>query len=233
MAPPMQDEEMPPAGMVNGAAGAPPEPEDMAEPDEPPEDTPADMAEDSAESEGGGDVARQAQDNLEKHVPPQFRSAVERLVLAGKKVMFGEQTHDMAMKEVQNAEDPATGAAMGVAALMSQLTGRAKGPVPQPAIVAAAMILLMEALQFLGEAGQVEVTPDLVSEATQELTGVLMQKLQMTPEKIAQAQEVMRRGGGQDPGMPPEEGAPPGAPPGPPEPAGAPPRGLIASTMGA
>ncbi len=215
---PQDDEKLP--GLVTGAAEA-------EEPGEPPEDTPADATEDRAEGEepprgaatedGGAQVAREAQQQIEAHIPPQFRAATERLVLAGMKVMFSPQTHELAMRQVQDAEDPAAGAAVGVAALMSQLTARVKGELPQPAIVPAALILLMEALAFLAEAGQVELTDQVVADATQDLAGYLMQKLGLTPDKVAAAQDVMRQGGGAQPA--PEPGLPTG--------------GLIGSQMGA
>ena len=176
------------------------------------------------EQEGGGSVAAQARAQLEQHVPPELRAPVERLVLAGKKVMFGPETNEMAMAEVDRHEDgPGAGAAVGVAALMSQLLTRVKGAMPVPAIVPAALILLMEALEFLGEAGRLEVTPEVVAEATQDLTGYLMQKLGLDEEKVAQAQAQFRAG---PPGGPPPAGVPPvggGAP--------APSRGLVAGMM--
>jgi hypothetical protein len=182
-----------------------PEAEDMGEAGEPPEDTPADATEDRAEgedpneemqgdAEGGAALAKQSRQALEARIPPQLQSAVERLVLAGTKVMFSPQTHELALSQIQDAKDPARGAATGVAALMSQLVSRTKGALPQPAIPPAANILLMEALAFMDESGQVDLTADMIASATEDLTAYLMQKLGLTPEAVDQAHQVMRAG---------------------------------------
>jgi hypothetical protein len=181
----IENEEMAPdAGLIAEAQ----QPAPPAEPEEEPGAEP--------EMEEGGDaggVLTQAKQQVEAHVPPQYKSAVERLVLAGMKVMFDENSHEIAMQSLQDIEGDAPEAkiAVGIAALMSQLTSRVKGQLPQPAIVPAAFILLIEALEFFEESGQIEATPDLLSSATQDLSGYLMQKFGMTPDKVAEAQQVM------------------------------------------
>jgi len=213
---PMQDEEQKPAGLVGGARAPEPEmpeAEDAEEPGEPPEDTPADVVEDKAEGEdegAEGSAPDAAKAQIEAHIPPQFQSAVERLVLAGMKAMFDPRTHQLMLDELRSqGDDLGKGAAVGIAALISQLLARVKGEMPQPAIVPAALILLMEALSFLDEAGQIEATPDVVAEATQDLAGYLMQKLGLTPDKVKEAQAVFAQQGGMGGPMPDEGGAPP------------------------
>lgn len=134
---PMQDEEQKPAGLVGGARA--PETEDMTELNEPPEDTPADTVEDKAEGEGSAPEAAKAK--IEAHIPPEYQSAVERLVLAGMKAMFDPRTHQLMLDELRSqGDDLGKGAAVGIAALISQLLARVKGAMPQPAIVPAALI---------------------------------------------------------------------------------------------
>lgn len=199
------DEEQKPGGLIGGARA--PEAEDMAEPGEPPEDM--------AEDEGSENAAEASKAQIEAHIPPQFQAPVERLVLAGMKAMFHPESHQLMLDELRaQGDDLGKGAAVGIAALMSQLLARVKGQLPQPAIVPAALILLMEALSFLDEAGQLEATPDVVAEATQDLAGYLMQKLGLTPDKVKEAQAVFAQQGGMGGPMPDEGGAPPAeAPP--------------------
>jgi hypothetical protein len=225
---PTQDmQDMPPAGPAP-APGMPPE-GPMPRGATPEGDPPA---------EGGAAVTAQAREQLEAHIPPELQSAVERLVLAGRKAMFSQQTNELAMAEVEkHPEGPGAGAAVGVAALMSQLLGRVKGSMPAPAIVPAALILLMDALEFLDEGGVLQATPEVVSDATEDLAAYLMQKFGLTPDKVQEAQQLMQEGvaareGG---GAPAAAGPGPAAPPGPPMPgSGAPPagqRGLIGQAM--
>jgi len=219
MTPQMQEEQQgaEESGMIGEAAGKSPQHE-MAE-DGPPKGAITDDEDDEREG-GGAELARQTREQLEAHIPPEYRAPVERLVLAGMKAMFSPQMQEIAMRQVREAENPAAGAAVGVAALMSQLTSRVKGHLPPPAIVPAALILLTEALAFLDEGGQIELTPEMLAEATQDLSGYLMQKMGLTPDKVAEAQEVIRRSGGNPPGAARPGGAP------------APSGGLVGSQMG-
>lgn len=217
---PMNDE-MPPAGMIEEAM--PPEGAPPGEPP-PPDEPPRGAVEDE---EGGSDglaLADQVIEQLEAHIPPELQSAVERLVLAGKRAMFSPEMNELALKQVESdPKGPVSGAATGVAALMSQLTMRSKGQMPAPAIVPAALILLMESLKFLAEAGRIELNAQTIEQATTDLSAYLMQKLGLSPEKVAEAQEALRSGGAAPQGgpMPPGEadpGMPPAAAPGPQEP---------------
>jgi hypothetical protein len=122
--------------------------------------------------------------------PPKLRSSIDRIVTAGKRLMYDPQTHELMVKQLQTlqAGNEADRIAQGIAALISMIAEKSKGPMPQEAIPPAAQILMCDAIDFLAESGKIEVTEDLVAEATQELMGYVMQKLGIGPEQIAQAQ---------------------------------------------
>ena len=111
--------------------------------------------------------------------PPQLRTSIDRIVTAGKRLMYDPQTHELMIKQLQNlqAGNVADRLAQGIGALLSMIADKSKGPMPQEAIPPAAQILLCEVFDFLEESGKLEVTEDLVAEATQELTGYVLKKL--------------------------------------------------------
>ena len=59
----------------------------------------------------------------------------------------------------------------------------------------AAVILLMEAIDFLAESGRLQPSDELIAESTKELVGYLMKKLKIGPEQIAQAKQAAQQGG--------------------------------------
>jgi len=167
-------------------------------------------------AEGGdpGQAGERLADQIMAKVPPEFQSATDRIVTAGKKIMFSKNTHEKIMAKFDKLDlkqQPGTSIATGVAALMSLIEGAAKGPLQPPAIIAASAVLLSEAINFLAEAGDIQETPELVSEAHTELLGLMAQKLGLNPDSMPGVPEPTMQGGvspmqGADPGMPPQRG---------------------------
>lgn len=152
-----------------------------------------------------------------------LQPVILKLVEAGKKVMYSERTRDLALEQLQGGADPeAIGS--GIAQLAGILFTESQRTAPMEALMPAAVLLLVEALAFLEEAGAVEVTPDLVAESTSALGSSFLQLIGVTPEKLQQ----MMAGG-----MPAEGGSPEGMAPEvmPAEQAPMPPGGIVEGAM--
>lgn len=134
---------------------------------------------------------QEIRDQIMQGAPPEMKSDIDRIVTAGRRLMFDPKTHQMMLQQLQSMKggNEADSLAQGIAALMTLIKNEAKGPFPMPAVMPAAVILLMEAIDFLAEAGRIQASDDLIAEATQELTGYLMKKMGIGPEQIRQAQE--------------------------------------------
>lgn len=175
-------------------------------PAEPPADTPVDaeqmgesveQAAQEAEDAGatGQDLIAQVKSNIEQHTPPELKEIVDRLVLAGMKMMFDEKTNQFVMAEFKKLGGDAQAVPVAISALITQLLARTKGRMPPPAIVPATLILLMEALAFLDEGGVIKVDADVISDCTEDTAAYLMQKLGLdSPEQIARARQEIRTG---------------------------------------
>lgn len=74
---------------------------------------------------------------------------------------------------------------------------QSKHTIPMPALIPAATILMCEALQFMEDAGAVEVDNEFMSECTKALGSNILQLLKITPERL---QSMIDKSGGQ--GMP-------------------------------
>ena len=145
----------------------------------------------------------QIQDAVRNSIPPQFRVATQKIVIAGMKVMFSNQTHPLMLAALKSDSDPAHAVAMGVTQLITILFKQSQGQMPIPAVIPAAILLVCEGLDFIEKAGMAQVTPDVVSSAVQIVTAYLLQKVGLTPEKISQL--AQKNGQGQ-PGVAPIQG---------------------------
>lgn len=156
-------------------------------------------------------------------VPPKYRPAFERIVTAGLKVMYSQQSHSLMADQINKPGDPIANVGDGVGKLMGLLWTEGKGTLPMQAMMPAAVILVCEALDFAEKAGKLQASGDAIAMATKECMSVVLQQFGVTPEKM---QQMLAQQQGQQPAAQPAGSPnPPAAP--------AAPAGIIASKMGA
>jgi hypothetical protein len=124
-----------------------------------------------------------------------LRVAVQKIYLAGMKVMYSSDTHQLVLKQLNNSLDPGTSVGKGVAALITLLFQQSKGTMPIPAVPLAAVLLVCEALDFMEKGGLAKVTPQIIDTAVQTVISMLMQKVGLTPQKMMQIAAQARNGG--------------------------------------
>lgn len=157
---------------------------------------------------GNGDsqdsIIAAVQDKVRSTIPPQFRVAVQKLVLAGQKIMYDPQTHHLMVQALQSDSDPAHAVGMGVTQLMTMMWVQSKGTIPLPAMIPAAILLTCEALDFCEQTKLLKPDADMVGNAVQIVVSYMMQKMGIKPGDIAKASGVA----GQKPANTQTPGAP-------------------------
>ena len=132
---------------------------------------------------------------VDAKVPPADKAAYDKIVLAGMKVMFSKETHGQLMQGLQQAEDKLTTAVEGIIGILGILFKESRNTMPVGPMILAGQSLLMEALDFMEQGQMIEVTPEVLGQATQSYIETLLPKLGMSAEKMkaimAQAQGVM------------------------------------------
>lgn len=96
---------------------------------------------------------------------PASKEQYDRIVLAGKKIMFDKATHDK-ISWLQNPEDLSV-LVNGVFDLITIITELSGNTVEQDALHGAAVVLAMEALDFAARVNEIEITEDVVQAAVQ------------------------------------------------------------------
>ncbi|HEU4621927.1 MAG TPA: hypothetical protein VFS42_06860 [Burkholderiaceae bacterium] len=91
---------------------------------------------------------------LEAKIPQEQREAFDRVVLAGRKVMYAEQTRDMVMKELEKEGPIDQRLGFAIAGLMALLDQESRKTIPQEVVLPAALALMLEAADLLLQIGE-------------------------------------------------------------------------------
>lgn len=132
---------------------------------------------------------------IDAKVSPKDKAAYDRIVLAGMKVMFSKETHGQLVQGLKESPEPLKTAVEGIIGILGILFKESRNTMPVGPMILAGQSLLMEGLDFMEQGGMIEVTPDVLAEATQIYIETLLPKIGMSPEKMqaimAQTQGVM------------------------------------------
>jgi hypothetical protein len=139
------------------------------------------------------------------HLQPGQREPLERIVAAGKKVLYSEQTHATVMERLNGKEPLPQTIGSGVAGILTMLVSEAQGALPNELLVPAGLVLVAEAADFLRQTGQ-QVSDADIGNAIQVMVGEILRAAGADPDKVAAIGEKGLQGG-----------AVPGAPAGPAE----------------
>jgi hypothetical protein len=114
---------------------------------------------------------------------------LQRIVLAGKKIMFDPQTSTMVNDAMTNGEgDIVQKLGTGITGLMALMIQESKNTMPGDLVIPAGLVLIAEAAQFLAEAGE-PITDRDVGDAMEIFVHVVLHQTGLDPEKMKAAAE--------------------------------------------
>jgi hypothetical protein len=128
-------------------------------------------------------------------LPPELKNAYERIVLAGKKVMYSEQTHSIMQQQLAGPGPIAQKLGVGVSRLLVMLINESKGSLPPSVLIPAGTELVAEAADFLKKSGQ-PVSDQDIGEAMSVMVEDLLKTFGMNPAKMQAALSQATQGGG-------------------------------------
>lgn len=152
------------------------------------------------------------QNGVKAKIPANLQDAFLRTTLAGRKLMFDPQSHDLLIQRLKQTPDLVVNAANGSANLVAYMYKESKKTMPAKVIAPAAMFLLCEMLDFLERSGKIQITKEVIAQATRSVAGATMHKFGVNQQTMA----AMKANGAQ-----------------PAPPVSAPPQGIIAQAQGA
>jgi hypothetical protein len=123
-------------------------------------------------------------DNI--NMPPELQEAYERVVIAGMKVMFSKESHRAMLKELQREGPLDQRLGKGIAGLMLLLFKESNGTMPPAVIIPAGVKLLMEAVDFMRDAGMGNPTNAEIGNGMQIMIAIILEKFGVAPDKMEQ-----------------------------------------------
>lgn len=199
-----QEQEMEAKGLVGGAMV------DPGTPDGTPEHESAEPAEtEASEGQEPGETEGQEPGETEEltpqavrsqmNLPPELREPYERVVLAGYKVLFSDETHDAIVDQLAGDGPIAQRVGEGITRILGMLFTESNGTIPPEVIVPAGIELTVAASDFLIKGGLEDMQPRDVGDAVGIMIQTVMQKFDVKPENVQE---------GGEPGAEPAPGQP-------------------------
>jgi hypothetical protein len=130
------------------------------------------------------------------NVPDELREPYERIVIAGQKVLYSEETESLVREAFQGDAPVEQKLAKGIRDLMVLLWQESNHSMPPQLIIPAAVELLTEAADFVNETGLEQVNEQQLGEAMRLMIGMVMDTFGVTQERLQQAQQEQMAGAG-------------------------------------
>ena len=127
-------------------------------------------------------------DSVKKNiqVPPQLQEAYEKVVIAGMKVMFSEQTNQILLQELQRPGAVGEKMGKGVAGLLLLLFKESNETMPPQVIFPAGVELVMQAADFLRQTELAKVTNQDIGVAVETMIMTILEKFGVDPNQLPQ-----------------------------------------------
>jgi hypothetical protein len=119
------------------------------------------------------------------HLTPQQQNQLQRIVLAGQKVMFDAKTHKMMLDQIKAPGNIAQKLGQSIAGLMGLLWQESRNSLPPNLMIPSGMVLMAHAAKFMNQAGQT-VTPTDFAVATKVMVTAILKAGGVDPDKLAE-----------------------------------------------
>lgn len=154
-------------------------------------------------------------------VPPKYKAIYDKMVFNGKRLMFSKDMEKSLNAQLDGPGDLAGKIAKGVVAVMYMMWNASNKTLPVEMMVPVTFTLTVEAFAFLQKAQDPDATKEVLGNAVEQATELVMQGFKVAPDKIKefvdQNQSAVKDAGSQIEATSPPAGA---APPQPSPPAG-------------
>ena len=127
---------------------------------------------------------QQVASEMASSIPKNFEEAFSRVVKAGMKVMFSEQTHDLMIDELNQDGELSQRAGEAIAGLMALLFKKSNETMPPEVIIPSGVYLLAQAADFIEKVTGEEVTAEVMAGAIQVMNEKLMERFGVNPAKF-------------------------------------------------
>lgn len=160
-----------------------PPPKDKADAKPAGKPTPAGGAAMAQEASAGGDMSPQGVMS-KLHLSPQQQDQLQRIVVAGLRVMFDAKTHKLMLKQLDGPDPLPHKVGTGVAGLVALLLRESNNTIPPNLLIPAGLVLVAYACQWVSQSGQ-PMSPQDVGMAMRTMVEAVLRAGGVDPGKLA------------------------------------------------
>lgn len=131
-------------------------------------------------------------------IPEEMKDAYNRVVMAGMKIMFSQETHQFMLQQLDGPEPLAQKLGEGIGMLMMMIHGESNGTIPPYTIFPAGQNLMLQAIEFIQEGG-VDVTDQEFGDALEIFYRFVAEKFGTTLEELLEIAQQQGAQGLQEP----------------------------------
>lgn len=121
------------------------------------------------------------------NIPPKYKAVYDKLVFNGKRMMFAPDMED-ALNEILDGEGTNLGEkiAKGVVAVMYMMWEQSNKKLPVEMMVPVTFTLTVEAFAFLQKAKDPDATKEVLGDAVDKATTLIMRGFNVSPDQISE-----------------------------------------------
>lgn len=134
-------------------------------------------------------LLRDIEQKLEAGLTPEAKQEYLRVVTAGLKLALHRGPEGI-LAGLRDRPDPVNDCALGAVNVVQLLRLKSQGTMPSRAMVPAAMMLMLQALDFAEQAGILTVDQAVLVRATKVFTNTIFGAFQITPDQIDKAAKM-------------------------------------------
>lgn len=128
-------------------------------------------------------ILKQAEAQIEKQLAPEVRQNYMKIVVAGMKLALNKGSQGL-LATLKASKDPLNDIVKGAIGIVGFLRRESKGAMPVKAMVPAAFALVLQGLDMAEKVGVLEVTKEVLAEATQAFLEEITHVMGLTPESM-------------------------------------------------
>lgn len=136
-------------------------------------------------------LLQEALTNIESTV--EDKDVFARMVKAGTKIIYNKKVFNGLSQQLRKSKDPAGDVARGMVAVLGLMLHRARGTISPASVLPVGMALILDALDFMEQAGLVKVDAAVVDRATEEYIEALLPRVGLSREKLDVVLEEIRQ----------------------------------------
>ena len=133
-------------------------------------------------------LLKQAEDRVEKTVPPAQRDNYLKIVVAGMKYAMDKGPEGL-LASLKDSKDPLADSVKGAIAIVGVLRGNAKGTMPLEAMIPATMSLMFQALDFAEKMNLLTVTETELDKAAHMFMDTILPLLNVPKAKLDESMD--------------------------------------------